>query len=107
MMLALTAGGPQDAYSAAGYQHFPLRTFLTPLEQTARLCDMAFAPPYVLYGSLKAPGHGDIVETHVEGYRALIEALRDDAFDFAAAAAMDVIAADTLPIRQPHAQREG
>ena len=37
MMLALTAAGPADAYAKEGYQHYPIRTFLTPLEQSARL----------------------------------------------------------------------
>lgn len=100
MMLALTAGGPEDAYAPDGYQHFSLRTFLTPLEQTARLCQMRFVPPYVLYGALQAPESGG-VDRHVAGYRALLEALRDDRFDFAAADAHDVLAAGTLPITEP------
>lgn len=97
MMLAITAAGPQDAYTKNGYQHHDLRTFLTPLEQTARLCKMAFVPPYVLYGSLKAPGAG-LVPAHVEGYGQLLEALRDDRLDFASAAQRDVLHHDTLPI---------
>jgi glutathione-regulated potassium-efflux system ancillary protein KefG len=52
MMLAVTAAGPQDAYAQQGYQKYPIRTFLTPLEQTARLCHMEFSAPYALYGSL-------------------------------------------------------
>ena len=81
MMLAVTAAGPDDAYTPGGFQHFELRTFLTPLEQTARLCKMRFAPPYVLYSSLKAPGAG-LVDHHVNGYRRLLEAIRDDRYDF-------------------------
>ncbi|MBX2837771.1 MAG: NAD(P)H-dependent oxidoreductase [Gammaproteobacteria bacterium] len=76
LMLALTAAGPEDAYSTAGYQHFDLRTFLTPLQQTAQLCKMRFLPPYVLFESLRAPG-AEQVEPHVEGYRQLLVALRD------------------------------
>lgn len=98
MLLALTAAGPQDAYTPEGYQHYPLRTFLTPLEQTARLCQMRFFPPYVLHGSLRAPEIGEVAP-HVAGYQRLLTALRDDAFDFAAAATMDVMTYDTLPIR--------
>ena len=33
MMLAITTAGPEDAYTEQGYQHYPLRTFLTPSEQ--------------------------------------------------------------------------
>ena len=98
MMLAITAAGPDDAYTPGGYQHFPLRAFLTPLEQTARLCKMRFAAPYVLYASLKAPAAG-LVEPHVDGYRQLLEAIRDDRYDFDAVAAADSVGFDDLPIR--------
>ena len=97
MMLAVTAAGPEDAYRHEGYQHYAIRTFLTPLEQTARLCKMHFTAPYVLYSSLKAPAAG-LVEPHVEGYVRLLEAVRDDRYDFTAAATMDVVHFDTLPV---------
>jgi glutathione-regulated potassium-efflux system ancillary protein KefG len=99
MMLAVTAAGPEDAYTQQGYQHYPLRTFLMPLEQTARLCEMQFTAPYVLYASLQAPTAG-LVEPHVAGYRQLLEAIRDDRYDYDAAESMDVIRFDTLPIRK-------
>jgi putative NADPH-quinone reductase len=97
MMLAVTAAGPVEAYAHEGYQHYPLRTFLTPLEQTARLCKMRFAPPYVLYSSLKAPDEG-LVEPHVKGYRQLLEAIRDDRYDFAAACRCDTVSYGHLPL---------
>lgn len=97
MMLAITAAGPEDAYSDTGYQKFPLRTFLTPLEQTAGLCQMHFTPPYVLFASLRAPLEGR-VEPHANGYRALLEAVRDDRFDFDESASSDVLSYETLPI---------
>ncbi len=81
MMFALTAAGPADAYTTKGYQHYPLRTFLTPLERTAGLCKMRFAAPYALYGSLRAIEDGRI-SPHAEGYRRLLTALRDDAYNF-------------------------
>ena len=99
MQLAVTAAGPEEAYTPGGYQHHKIRTFLTPLEQTARLCKMHFPAPYVLYASLRAPGAG-LVEPHVNGYRELLEAIRDDRYDFAAAEERDVIGFDTLPIRK-------
>ena len=97
MMLAVTGAGPEDAYTHQGYQHYPLRTFLTPLEQTARLCKMHFLAPYVLYGSLRAPTDGE-VDPHVAGYRRLLEAIRDDRFDLEGAEGMDVIRYDNLPL---------
>lgn len=97
IMLAISAAGSDEAYSKDGYQHFPLRTFLTPLEQTARLCHMRFTAPYVLHGSLKAKEDGRL-QSHVDGYRRLIEALRDDRYDFDAADQHEIVTADTLPI---------
>lgn len=99
MMLAVTAAGPADAYTDEGYQCFPLRTFLKPLEQTARLCEMRFAAPYVLYGSLNAPAT-DQADRHIEGYRQLLEAIRDDRYDLAAAEGMDVVGFKNLPLLQ-------
>ncbi len=99
LMLAVTTGGPEDAYTPSGYQHYPLRTFLTPLEQTARLCKMAFAAPYVLYGSLKAPRTSQI-DPHVDGYVRLLTAIRDDRYDLEAAVTRDIITFTDLPIRQ-------
>ncbi len=99
MMLAVTAAGPEDAYTAGGYQHYPLREFLRPLEQTARLCSMTFAPPYVLYAALRAPSTGG-VEPHVQGYRRLLEAIRDDRYDWDAAARRETVDVESMPIRE-------
>ncbi len=97
LMLAVTAAGPEDAYTREGYQHYPIRTFLTPLEQTARLCHMSFPPPFVLFGSLRATAEGRI-EPHAAAYRDLLEAIRDNRYDFAAVADRDVVRYDDLPI---------
>ena len=97
LMLAVTAAGPGDAYTSGGYQHYPLRDFLRPLEQTARLCGMHFPPPYALYAALRAPTAGE-VDPHVDGYRQLLEAIRDDRYDWDAADRVDVVTHATLPI---------
>lgn len=97
LMLAVTAAGNREAYTERGYQHYPVRTFLTPLERTAKLCHMDFAAPYVLYGSLQASDEGRLA-THVTGYRQLLEAIRDDRYDFASAVGSDVIDCERLPI---------
>jgi putative NADPH-quinone reductase len=98
MVLAITAGGPGDAYRENGYQHYPLRTFLTPLEQTARLCRMRFSAPYVLFSSLEAPGSGALAP-HVDGYQRFLSAIRDDVYDFDAADKMALVTHETLPIK--------
>ena len=97
MMLAVTAAGDSDAYTTQGYQHYPIRTFLTPLERTARLCHMEFLAPYVLFGSLSAPDTGRL-EPHTAGYRQLLEALRDDRFDYEAAVQAVTLDSDSVPI---------
>ena len=97
LMLAITAAGSPEAYTERGYQHYPIRTFLTPLERTAKLCGMEFPAPYVLYGSLRAAEDGRLAK-HVAGYRRLLEAVRDDRFDFAAAVGAGVLDSDNLPI---------
>lgn len=90
-LCALTAAGPEEAYTEQGYQHYPLRTFLTPLERTAGLCHMSFLAPYVLHGSLTADE--SVVQAHVAGYKRLLEAIRDDRFDLGRA-----LAAETLDV---------
>lgn len=97
MILAVTAGGPKDAYTEAGYQEHPIRAFLTPLEQTARLCHMEFSAPYILYNSLQASQDGRI-EAHARGYRKLLEAVRDDRYDLQAAVHGEVLSCRDLPI---------
>ena len=99
MLLAITAAGPEDAYSPGGYQHYPIRDFLRPLEQTARLCDMRFSTPYVLFGSLKSVTDGR-VDRHVEGYRQLLLAIRDGRYDWDVAERSEVLDFDSLPIIQ-------
>ena len=89
LQLAITAAGPEDAYTDIGYQRHGLLTFLTPLQQTARLCHMRFAPPYVLYGALHTEQHDAANEqaeptstsaNHIAGFTGLLAALRDDQY---------------------------
>lgn len=99
MMLALTAAGPAEAYTPEGYQNHTLRTFLTPLQQTASLCKMHFPAPYVLHGSLR-PAEEISMDQHAEGYGKLLTAIRDDRYDFEAAIGLDIITHDTLPLKE-------
>lgn len=93
LMLALSTGGPQEAYSPDGYQHFHLRTFLTPFEQTARLCEMHFPAPYVQHGALSAEP-----EPHARGFTRLLEALRDNQLDITRAIKSEILTHNTLPL---------
>lgn len=93
-LCAVTAGAPEHSYGVGGRHLYSLRQFLAPLEATAGLCRMSFISPYVLFGSLGVDEGAR--HAHVDGYVRLLEALRDDRFDFAAAAAMDLISAPRL-----------
>lgn len=95
LMLAVTASSPQEAYSTEGYQHHSLRTFLTPFEQTARLSQMRFAAPYVLYDSLTVDP-----ADHARGFARLLTAIRDDDYDLERAERMDFVTHTTLPLTQ-------
>ena len=98
LLIAATAGGDEQAYNPQGRNHFSFRTLLSPLEQTANLCQMEFVPPFVLFSASKAALDGRAGQ-HLGDYRAILEALRDDRFDFAAARHFDVLHHDTLPIQ--------
>ena len=95
MMLAVTAAGPASAYSPEGYQHYPLRTFLTPFEQTARLCKMRFMAPYVLHSSLRSDA-----APHAEGFARLLAGLRDDRFDYDRAERAETLSHTNLPLTE-------
>lgn len=96
MQMAMTTAGPVDAYCETGYQRYSIRTFLTPLEQTARLCHMRFPAPYFLFGATQADE--DTLDSHTEGYIRLLKAYRDGNYDIDRAVAADVISAQSLPI---------
>lgn len=104
LMLALTAGGSDDAYSPQGYQNHDLRAFLVPLEQTAHLCQMHFAAPYVLYSALKAEEDAEIA-AHVDGYVQLLKAVRDDTVTLAEAQADEVWTTSTIQNILPQPQK--
>lgn len=77
---ALSAGGPEAAYCATGYNHFSIRELLCPLEQTALLCGMTYLPPFTLFGARTAVEEGRLA-SHIEEWVRVLEALRDDRLD--------------------------
>ncbi len=73
---AVTAGGPVDSYTDGGYNNFTIRQLLAPIEQTARLCRMAFVEPFVIYGTLESHRRGEL-DLEVDRFRDFIAGLRD------------------------------
>lgn len=82
---AISAGGPQAAYRATGYNRFTVRELLAPWDQTAHLCKMRYLAPFVVHGSLRLDSDDD-VRPHVRAYVEVLEALRDGRVDLARAA---------------------
>jgi putative NADPH-quinone reductase len=80
---ALTAGGSEAAYCAAGYNHYSIRELLHPLEQTALLCGMEYLPPFALFGARSAFDERR-VDAHVADWVRMLEALRDGRLDIEA-----------------------
>ena len=97
LLIATTAGGAEDAYSVEGSNSFPIRTLLTPLEQTACLCQMRYLAPLVLFSSLSA-SNDQRVSIHVEQYKTVLESLRDDRLDLDAASSQELLGEPAIPL---------
>ena len=97
MLVATTAGGAEEAYDPGGHNRFPIRTLLTPLEQTANLCGMRYVAPFVLFASLRAAEH-EAAAAHVARYRELLEAFVADRLDVEAAIDRELLLEGPLPL---------
>jgi glutathione-regulated potassium-efflux system ancillary protein KefG len=53
LLVAVTAGGSQEAYRPDGINRFPMTEFLRPLEATAYLCGLTWAEPFILHDSIQ------------------------------------------------------
>ena len=54
-LLSFTIGGPEEAYSPLGFNHFPIRQLLHPLEQTAYLSGMVYNEPLFSHSMVYIP----------------------------------------------------
>lgn len=79
LLSLISAGGGASAYQHEGYNRHTIRELLAPIEQTARLCKMAYLPPYVIHGTHRMT-EADI-ELEAGRYRQLLALLRDDRLD--------------------------
>ena len=87
---ALTTGGRAEAYARTGINHYTMAEFLRPFEQTARLCNMRWLPPFVIHAAGRIEP-SELRERYAAAYRRLLIALRDDTLDEAALAGQDYI----------------
>ncbi|MBD0402757.1 NAD(P)H-dependent oxidoreductase [Flammeovirga sp. EKP202] len=68
-LLSFTVGGPSDAYSPLGYNHFRIEDFLKPMEQSAYMAQMNYLDPIYVHGMVYVPGvynTQEIVEQRAE-----------------------------------------
>jgi glutathione-regulated potassium-efflux system ancillary protein KefF len=68
-----TTGGDEEAFSPQGMHGFPFGAFVPAVEQTARFCQMQWAPPLVLHEAHRIGTDG--LRAAAERYRNLLSAL--------------------------------
>ncbi|NSY40355.1 NAD(P)H-dependent oxidoreductase [Leisingera sp. ANG59] len=83
---AVTCGAAAEVYTPEGANGAHLRDLLMPFEKTADLCRMRYLAPFVLFGAGRAVDEGRD-KSHLAEWQALLQALRDDTLDIAAARA--------------------
>lgn len=54
-LLSFTIGGPSESYTPLGFNHFPIRELLHPLEQTAYLSGMIWNDPLFTHSMIYIP----------------------------------------------------
>jgi len=96
LLVATSAGGAEDAYDPGGANRFPIRTLLSPLEQTANLCGMRYVAPFVLFSSLRA-AESIALEEHLARYRELLAAPVHDRVDLDQACARELSLSAPFP----------
>ncbi|MFO1013254.1 MAG: NAD(P)H-dependent oxidoreductase [Caulobacteraceae bacterium] len=76
--VACSSGSPDTDYQPGGSHHYSMEEFLRPLERTAALCGMHWAPPFILHESRlrDAVSLADAVETYRARLQDLIGAAR-------------------------------
>ena len=74
---ALTAGGSQEHYCAAGLNLFTIRELTTPFRATANLCGMDWLPPFAVLGIHQGLPEKERLR-HAEDYRRTLIALREN-----------------------------
>ena len=51
LQCVISTGGQDSAYREGGYNNYTMDELLRPLEQTARLCGMQWAAPFLVQGT--------------------------------------------------------
>lgn len=73
MMVAMTTGGPAEAYQHGGYNQYTFEELLLPLHATANLIGMEWLPPFISAGVLRKTA--EQFEQDIANYRRTIASL--------------------------------
>ncbi|NIB40330.1 oxidoreductase [Pseudomaricurvus alkylphenolicus] len=70
LMLAVTAGGPEETYRATGSNEYPVEEFLKVFELTAKFCSMSYDKPLILHNTYRITDED--IAAHSNHYRDLL-----------------------------------
>ncbi len=79
VMSTVTMGGQQKAYQEKGFNHYTIRQFMAPYEQTVRLCNMHYLPPFIVHGTHLIQDKE--IDLYAGQYKNLVTGLRDNNYD--------------------------
>jgi glutathione-regulated potassium-efflux system ancillary protein KefG len=78
VLTAITSGGRREAYQPGGFNNYSIRQLLAPFQQTVRLCNMEYLPPFAVHGT-HLLAEADIDQA-AKDYISLLISLRDNLF---------------------------
>ncbi|TMJ39674.1 MAG: hypothetical protein E6G87_03765 [Alphaproteobacteria bacterium] len=79
LMNAISTGGAEAAYRRQGRNRFDITELLSPFNQSAHLCGMAYLQPFAIFAGRWLTGEDLSIKT--SDYQGLIEGLRDGHID--------------------------
>jgi len=79
LMNAISTGGTEAAYRRQGRNRFDIAELLSPFNQSAHLCGMAYLQPFAIFAGRWLTGEDLSIKT--SDYQGLIEGLRDGHID--------------------------
>jgi glutathione-regulated potassium-efflux system ancillary protein KefG len=78
VMTTISSGGKREIYKEGGIRKYTIRQLLAPFEQTVKLCNMEYLPPFVVHGTHLLDAQG--ISEAAGDYRRIISSLRDGLF---------------------------
>jgi len=89
LMNAISTGGPYNAYQLDGHHQHTLQQFLLPFEQTAKLCNMIYLPPFAVTGAHRMTDAE--IDVYATQYKQLLEYLQNSPFDLNTVKKLDTL----------------